>query len=160
MKYTLKLERPSGVALPAGAHAEVEIRTTSPAVRAGSLVEAGPVIVRAPSSGMVELELTPSSQLTTPSGAEVLYTVTARWLDEGGTPVVGGHAEWGPLWLQDAGGDLAVMLSHRAPRNNLVEVSAGTTFLDGSRRPVADWVGLWIDTSKTPMVLMAPESEQ
>lgn len=160
MKYTLKLERPTGVPLPAGAHAEVEIRTTSPAVRAGSLVEAGPVIVRMPPSGMAEVYLTPSSQLTTPSGGEVLYTVTARWLNDAGTPIVGGLAEWGPLWLHDAGGDLAVMLSDRQPRGGVVEVSAGTTFLDGSRRPVADWVGLWIDTSKTPMVLMAPESEQ
>lgn len=41
----------------------------------------------------------------------------------------------------------------------LVEVSAGTTHLDGSPRPVEDWMRFWIDTSKSPMVLMAPEGE-
>ena len=157
MKYTLRAVRPTGSPMPPDSYAEFEIRLTSPAVSGGKFVDAGPVMVQLPPSGVAEVELIPSRDLETTDGRSPRYLVTQRWRNASGELIPCGYSEWGPLWLAPREGDLCAMLTNDSPRPGLVEVSAGTTYLDGSRRPVADFVGLWIDSSKEPMVLMVPE---
>ncbi|MDJ1372779.1 hypothetical protein C7K25_15695 [Gulosibacter molinativorax] len=83
----------------------LEVRLLEACHHGGTLVNTETKLVDVASSGAYSVDLIPSEQLRSRSGALALYEVAESWLGEGGQPVK--RSEWGTFYLRASGGSLS-----------------------------------------------------
>ncbi|WP_026937871.1 hypothetical protein [Gulosibacter molinativorax] len=83
----------------------LEVRLLEACHHGGTLVNTETKLVDVASSGAYSVDLIPSDQLRSRSGALALYEVVESWFGEGGQPVK--RSDWGTFFLTSSGGSLS-----------------------------------------------------